>query len=242
VDHPPAVREPDRLGDLLEHLHEPRQVVPRGRAGFQLVSQRRPADQFHGQERGAVGQGAEFVDGRDVRVRQLRGDIRFRHEPLGIHPRQERLDGHLAVERQVVDGIHPPHAALRDLADDAVSGDARGVGRNDGRVGRVGRGTGGSREPANTSAVSAEGAVTSTVAAGSADGSRTAVRSGSADGRRSFMGFTRPVGCRHQSYYPSVRRSSEKSVWVRGGLAPIRHAGGAAASSGLRECSCPAGS
>jgi hypothetical protein len=133
VHHPPAVGEPDRLGDLLEHLHQPRQVVRRRRAGLEQLGQGGAVDELHGQERGAVGQFAEGVHRRDAGVRQLRRDLRLGDEPPGVRPRQQGLDGDFTVEGEVASGEHPPHAALGDHAGNGVPGDVREVGR---RVGQ----------------------------------------------------------------------------------------------------------
>ena len=107
MDDAAGVGVGDGLADLLEGGDEPTAVG--GRVG--PVAEHRvegpPLDQLHGQERPAVGQGAEVVDRRDAGVLELAGDPGLVDEPTrqqrpGGEPLLQDLDGHLAAEGAVV--------------------------------------------------------------------------------------------------------------------------------------------
>ena len=77
-------------------------------------------DQLHGQERPAVGQGAEVVDGGDAGVLELAGDAGLVREPaggrgVGREPVLEDLDRHLSAERRVAGPVDDAHPAAGDL-------------------------------------------------------------------------------------------------------------------------------
>ena len=74
VDDPVGVGVGDRLADLLEHRHEPAAVGRRVGPVLEQVVEGAALDQLHGQERPAVGQGADLVDRRDAGVLELAGD------------------------------------------------------------------------------------------------------------------------------------------------------------------------
>ena len=78
VDHPLAVGVGHGLAHLLENLQEPGEVVSGVGPFLQELRQGLAADQFHGEERPAVRQCAEIVDGHDARMLQLAGDPGFR--------------------------------------------------------------------------------------------------------------------------------------------------------------------
>ena len=151
VDDAPAVSEADRLAYLREGLQQPRPV-----GGHHLGGQSLPGDQFQCQERGAVGERAEGVDGRDAGVRQPGGDLRLADEPVGRGTGQQHLDGDIAVKTEVVGGEDLAHAAAGDFTEHAVAWDCRQVvtgsrGRGHRNVGtgprsvRAGRAMGGVR-------------------------------------------------------------------------------------------------
>jgi hypothetical protein len=108
------------MADLLEHGHEPPTVVGRVRPGLEQFLQRVPLDQPHGQERAAVRQGAQVVDGRDARVLEPAGDPGLVGEPaggpgVGGEPVGQHLDRHLAAQNGVgrpVDDAHCPPADI----------------------------------------------------------------------------------------------------------------------------------
>ncbi len=135
MDDAAAVGEPDRLGDLLEHLDEPGQVGGRGLAVLEELGEGVAVDALHDEEVAAVAQGAEGVDRQDGRVREPGGDLRLGDEPIRFAlPREERLDGDLAIEGEVVGRVNGPHPAPGDFAGDLVPGDMEDTGR-DGAVG-----------------------------------------------------------------------------------------------------------
>ena len=133
VDHPVGVRVPDRLTDRLEHG----QRVHRG-AGLEQGFEGVALDELHRQERPAVGEFADPVNGRDAGVLELAGDLRFVDEPhcragpRGV-PLGQDLDGHLAVQGHVPGAVNHPHAAAADLVEQLVPG------RRDGGSARRGR-------------------------------------------------------------------------------------------------------
>jgi hypothetical protein len=84
----------------------------------------RAIDVLHDEEERIAGI-ANGVDHHDVRVIESRGRPRLALEPL-LHAvverevRQHGLDGHLAIQAQVVGEVHDGHAAASDLAADLV--------------------------------------------------------------------------------------------------------------------------
>src|SRR5262249_59376579 len=87
-------------------------------------------DELHGQERAAVGEGADLVDGRDARVLELAGDGGFVVEPADgrrglAEGGANELDRDLPIEAWVGGPVNDPHAALVNLAHDRVSADGR---------------------------------------------------------------------------------------------------------------------
>ena len=126
MDHAAGVGVGHRLRDRLEDRQEPGQVVGRARAGREQVGQRLALDQLHGEERPAVGEGAQLVDRHDARVLQLAADLRLLDEPadqVGVVAEvlAEDLDGHVAAEVGVAALEHGAHAAAGDLAVDPVA-------------------------------------------------------------------------------------------------------------------------
>ena len=82
-----------------------------------------------------MGERAQGVHRWDARVRQFGRDLALGDEPLGVSPRQERLDGDFPIEDKVDGGIDPAQAALGDLTGDGVARDDRSIGRRAGAAG-----------------------------------------------------------------------------------------------------------
>ena len=125
-----------RLAHLLEGGDEPPAVGRRVGPRPQQLLESFPLDELHGQIRPAVGQGAEVVDGGDVRVLEQAGDPRLVDEPAGGvgilgEPILEHLDGDLAAEGGVGGQEYDAHPAAGDLVPEDVA--ARGRRRRDGR-------------------------------------------------------------------------------------------------------------
>ena len=123
VDHSPGVRVRHRLRHLEEDGEQPRPVVPRPATVAEDLGQGTALDQLHGEERPAIGEGAELVDRHDPRVLELAGDLRLLDEAadqLGLVAvlLQEDLDGQVAAQVGVAALEHGPHAAPGDLAQD----------------------------------------------------------------------------------------------------------------------------
>ena len=73
----------DRLAHLLEDRDEPAAVLGGVVALLQQVVEGAALDELHRQERPAVGEGADLVDGRDAGVLELAGDRGLLEEPAG---------------------------------------------------------------------------------------------------------------------------------------------------------------
>ena len=96
-----------------------------GRAASKLGEGLAP-DQLHGEERPAVGEGAQLVDRHDARVLELAADLRLLDEAadhLGAAAEvvAQDLDGNVAAQVGVAALEHLAHAAAGDLAVDAVA-------------------------------------------------------------------------------------------------------------------------
>jgi hypothetical protein len=121
----------DGLGDRLEDGEEAGAVVGGVVAGLEQLGQGVALDQLHGEEGPAVGEGAQLVDGDDAGVLELAADLGLLDEAadhLGILAEvvAEDLQGDVAAEVGVAALEDRAHAALGDLAVDAVAD--RGVG------------------------------------------------------------------------------------------------------------------
>ncbi len=115
----------ERLGDLQGE----RKAFGNGKSsGFEALGERRTGDELHDQGvRGAAG--LEAVDLSDVRVVQLREQLRFalesgetllvRSEGCG-----QNLDRHLALETRVGRAVDLAHAALAQLGGNFVGAEA----------------------------------------------------------------------------------------------------------------------
>ncbi len=122
VDHAAAVREPDRVAHLAEHVEQLGERARR-RAGAELVEQlleRAAAHALHGEERPPVGRQPDLVHRANVGVLELALDLRLLHEPqqeLGAagRVRLEELDHQLAPQLDVARGHDHAHAAAGDL-------------------------------------------------------------------------------------------------------------------------------
>ena len=128
VDHQVLVRVLHRRGQLQEDV-EPRVGVEHARFG--VLDQRRAVDELHHQVRPAVGRRAAVEQPGDVGMVEAGEDLPLGAEAaddgIGVHPALQHLEGDALVERVVVaDGeIDRAHAALAQLADQAVGTDAR---------------------------------------------------------------------------------------------------------------------
>ena len=142
MDHALAVGVVERGGDL---AREPERLVHR-----ELPLADQPgAERFAGDERHHVVEqavGLARVDQRqDVRVLQVGGDLDLGQEPLAADHGGElgvqHLDGDLAAVPQVLGEVDDGHAALADLAVEAVA-----VGQGRGEAVRRGGQLAGARE------------------------------------------------------------------------------------------------
>ena len=114
----------------------PRSAAGSGRC-FRIVFEGAPLDELHGQERPAIGEGADLVDGRNAGMLQLAGDARLAEEALGGWrigrvALGQQLDGDVAIEGDVAGAVDDAHAAVADLVKQLV---ARRAERRDGRLG-----------------------------------------------------------------------------------------------------------
>ncbi len=114
--------EADRLRDLLEDLHEARQISSDLRPVPQLVDQGAAANELHRQEGRTIGQRPQRVHGWDARVWQPGGDFRFGHEPVGVGARQQHFDGDVAIEDHLPRRQYSSHAAASDFAIHGITG------------------------------------------------------------------------------------------------------------------------
>ena len=139
MEHAARMREVDRLCDLEQHLHEPRDGVPGDglrvapAQAAEHVGERAAPDVAHRAERGAVVHD-ERVERNDVRVLELAEDAHLVEEARAARGvvALGHLERDLPPERGVAREEHRAHAALGDQALDFVTDRARRV------VGRVG--------------------------------------------------------------------------------------------------------
>ena len=134
------MRVADSLRDLFENGDEAGAVLPGLVSGARLEQcrQRLPFDEFHGQERLAVGHRAQLVYGRNAGMLELPGDLCFENKALsgsgvGRVILAEQLDGHFPVELQVARLVDRAHAAPADFAQKLIAG--RSQNRNRRRAG-----------------------------------------------------------------------------------------------------------
>ena len=129
VNDPAGMGIPQRLGDLVRHLEG---VVERQLLlALHAVTERLPRDVGHDvvQQPPARVAGrldhAAVEEGEDVRMVELGGDGDLAEEPLGAERvgefRVEDLDRHRAIVLEVVREVDGGHAALAELALDAVA-------------------------------------------------------------------------------------------------------------------------
>jgi hypothetical protein len=114
------------LAHLLKNAQEARQVVGGRGPLLQQVGEGAALDELHGQERPAVGEGADLVDGRDAGVLQLPRDLRLLPEaPLVVRVAPELLAQHLDGQGPAQVGVpgtpHGAHAAPGNLRLDQVA-------------------------------------------------------------------------------------------------------------------------
>ncbi len=126
----------ERVGDLRADRTGPR---PRDAPVFlECLLERRALDQLHHQKGPAAGEHAIVHGAGDVGVIQLPSRQRFAGEARSDGPvpgelREDHFEGDLFTERKMFGGIHRAHAALADLAGDAIP---LGHDLTDGDVGR----------------------------------------------------------------------------------------------------------
>src|SRR5262249_13376533 len=128
VDDLAGVGVGDRLADLGEDRDEPAAV---GGFGRQQGGEGVALDQLHHQERAAVGERADVVDGGDGRVLELGGDAGLVEEPgggrrVGPVAGLQELDGHVAVEGDLAGAVDDAHPAGADLFEKFVARHRRG--------------------------------------------------------------------------------------------------------------------
>ena len=120
---PRVVRELQRAAGDAEHLdrlgHADRA------ADVDLFAQAGPAEQFHHQERTALGVDVEVENGDDVRVAQLRRGAAFAQEPLarldvGVG-REQHLDRDIVTQAHPPGPVDLPHAPGAERAEDLVA-------------------------------------------------------------------------------------------------------------------------
>ena len=95
-------------------------------AGLEQLGQGVALDQLHGEERPAVGEGAQLVDRDDAGVLELAADLRLLDEAadhVGVVAEvfAQDLQGHVAAEVGVAALEDGAHAAAGDLAVDPVA-------------------------------------------------------------------------------------------------------------------------
>ncbi|MCO5168447.1 MAG: hypothetical protein M9894_19070 [Planctomycetes bacterium] len=122
VEDPAPVRVLEPVRRLRQHLEGA--ALVHGPGAPQERVQRLAADQLHGQVADAVGL-ADVVDRDDVAVREARRGAGLVEEALhvlarGVDAREERLQGHRALQALVHGLVDGPHAALGDQRRDAV--------------------------------------------------------------------------------------------------------------------------
>jgi len=149
MNHAPAVREPDRVADFLENGEKAGERIPGPLAGtapgddLEDLSQRRPLDHFHGVENLIVFIDAQFVEGHDIRMFELAGNLRFldeAHQCLRPGIRQHHFHRDGAPRRRLVGIEDRAHSALGNEAADLVLSLAQKLRRkgaaHDGSLGR----------------------------------------------------------------------------------------------------------
>ena len=112
MDDPALVSGREALSDLQSPFDGARDA---DFGGPQTVAQRGAFEQLHDGEHGPV-DGADVVDGDEVRMRQRRNDARLlleARERFGVRRRLRRkhLDGHVAAQARIASAIHLAHAA-----------------------------------------------------------------------------------------------------------------------------------
>ena len=135
MDDPLLVRLFERLRDL---QRETEALLDWKRPGLEALGERRTGDQLHDEGMGLAA-GLEAVDLGDVRVVQLREELRLAFEscqPFFVfrERRRQHLDRHLALEPGVRGAPDLAHATLAELGRDLVRTEA-GAGGGRGCVG-----------------------------------------------------------------------------------------------------------
>jgi hypothetical protein len=131
VDHAGGVRGVERAGRLAQPLQ--RRGVPDGGPGLDAVADRAPAHQLHDHEHAAVVL-ADVIDRHDVLVRgEARRGPRLALEALARplvlgQVRGQQLDRHRAAEQLVVGLPDRGHAAVGEVAHDAIAVGQRNTG------------------------------------------------------------------------------------------------------------------
>ena len=126
MNHEPRVREADGLEYLAEQCDSRREVeaVP-----VAVLGDRYAVDQFHREERHALGGDARIVEPRDMLVLERGQEVALARETLGcgalgLEARVRDLEGDLAEYRGGLLGEpHGRHAAGAERADQAVRAD-----------------------------------------------------------------------------------------------------------------------
>jgi hypothetical protein len=124
-----AVREGDRIADLHQDLEQiaERLGIARHRGGRDLLRERPSAQDLHRKIRLVLHD--EIVDGHDVRVIELRGDLRLEREPtelVVVHVlRAEALQRDVAAKDSIERAMHRRHASATQLFAHFVAIDRR---------------------------------------------------------------------------------------------------------------------
>jgi len=114
-----------RLGERFRRLLGDAHGLQHGDAAArQAMCEVFAGDQFHDQERLAVGRLAVVVNAGDVGVIERGSGARLAQETRAVggifRRRARKLDGHAALEVQVLGEVDDAHAPMPQLADDAV--------------------------------------------------------------------------------------------------------------------------
>jgi hypothetical protein len=127
------------LTDGFKHGEQAARIVLMPQDFIQCVS----FNQFHGQERPSIRQGADLVNGRNAWVLQLAGNARLIQESLSRRRVRRKtsgknLDSDIAVKHNVSGTIDYPHSTTTYLVEQFIT---RGVGKDGGGsiAGRSGR-------------------------------------------------------------------------------------------------------